>query len=151
MTTTPKTAGTDKAGNPASGAAKDSATSSEATQQRSARTATVNLPFVTATFRRPEMPQIRVPGRQEVLSAAQVVQPYLPSPGQAAYFGGLAALAAFEVLEWPVALAIGAGTALMGRSGRREPRSANQPESATVATKQDTTSTKGTTSSTKKT
>jgi hypothetical protein len=50
-------------------------------------TATVNLPFVS----------------------------YLPSPGQAAYFGGLAAL--LEVLEWPVALAIGAGTALMGRSG----------------------------------
>src|SRR2546423_7251268 len=116
MTTTRKTAGTDKAGNQTSGAAKDSATPSEAAQQRSAQTATVNLPFVTATFRKPEiqLPHIRVPNRQEVLSAAQVVQPYLPSPSQAAYFGGLAALAAFEVLEWPVALAIGAGTALMG-------------------------------------
>jgi hypothetical protein len=151
MTTTRKTAGTDKAaGNQTSGAAKDSATPSEAAEQRSARTATVNLPFVTATFRKPEiqLPPIRVPNRQEVRSAAQAVQSYLPSPRQAAYFGGLAALAAFEVLEWPVALAIGAGTALMGRSGRREPQPA---ESATVATKEDTTSTKETTSSTKKT
>lgn len=153
MTTTPKSAGTDNAGNPTSRAAKDSATPSEATQQRSARTATVNLPFVTATFRKPEiqLPHIRVPNRQEVQSVAQVVQPYLPSPGQAAYFGGLAALAALEVLEWPVALAIGAGTALMGRSGRGQPQPENQPKSATVATKDDTTSTKGTPGSTKKT
>ena len=151
MTTTTNTAGT--AGNQTSEAAQDSATPSEATQVRSARTATVNLPFVTATFHKPEMylPPIRVPSRQQVLSAAQAVQPYLPSPGQAAYFGGLAALAAFEVLEWPVALAIGAGTALMGRSGQRQPQSVHRPEPATVATKENTTSMEETANSTKTT
>jgi hypothetical protein len=141
MTTTTQTPGTD-------GAGKDSATPTEAAQQRSARTATVNLPFVTATFRRPDihLPQIRVPNRQQALFAAQTVQSYLPSPRQAAYYGGLAALAAFEVLEWPVALAIGAGTALMGRS---QPQPLKRPQSASVATKQDRTSTEETTTSTK--
>jgi hypothetical protein len=148
MTTTTNTAGnqTSEAG--------DSATPSEATQVRSARTATVNLPFVTATFHKPEtlhLPQIRVPDRQQVLSAAQAVQSYLPSPEQAAYFGGLAALAAFEVLEWPVALAIGAGTALMGRFGQRQPQSVHRPEPATVATKENTTSMDQTTNSRKTT
>jgi hypothetical protein len=153
MTTTTKTPGTDKTANQTSEAARDSATVSGAAQQRSARTATVNLPFVTATFRRPDLhlPHIRVPNRHQALSAVQAIQPYLPSPRQAAYFGGLAALAAFEVLEWPVALAIGAGTALMGRSGQRQPQPVNQPESATAPTQQNTTSMKDTTHPTKTT
>ncbi|WP_243747529.1 hypothetical protein [Mycolicibacterium sp. CBMA 226] len=33
-------------------------------------------------------------------------------PEQLVYYGALAALAVFEVLEWPIALAIGAGHAL---------------------------------------
>jgi hypothetical protein len=54
----------------------------------------------------------------------------MPPPRQALYFGGLAALAAFEIIEWPVALAIGAGTALMRRS---EPRP-SQPQTRTKST-----------------
>jgi len=125
--------GTGRTGNQTSEATKGSATPSGAAQQPSARTATVNLPFVTATFRRPDihLPQIRVPNRQQALSAAQAVQSYLPSPRQAAYFGGLAALAAFEVLEWPVALAIGAGTALMGRSQPQPPSRPTSPQRKT--------------------
>lgn len=148
MTTT-----TNPAGNQTSEAAQSSPTPSEATQVRSARTTTVNLPFVTATFHRPEihLPQIPVPDRQQVLSAAQAVQPYLPSPGQVAYLGGLAALAVFEVVEWPVALAIGTGTALMGRSESHQPRALHRPESAIVATKENTTSMEEATKSTKTT
>jgi hypothetical protein len=33
----------------------------------------------------------------------------IPRPDQLAYFGGLAALAAFELIDWPVALVIAAG------------------------------------------
>ena len=33
----------------------------------------------------------------------------IPRPEQLAYFGGLAALAAFELIDWPVALVIAAG------------------------------------------
>ena len=36
----------------------------------------------------------------------------IPRPDQLAYYGALAGLAAFELIEWPVALAIIAGHAL---------------------------------------
>lgn len=87
-------------------------------RQAASRTTTVNLPFVTATFRMPEMPEVkmpevRMPTRGDMDAAVQTVQPYLPSAQQAAYYGGLAAIAAIELIEWPVALAIGAGTAVV--------------------------------------
>jgi hypothetical protein len=36
----------------------------------------------------------------------------IPRPEQLAYYGALAGLAALEILDWPIALAIGAGHAL---------------------------------------
>ncbi len=33
----------------------------------------------------------------------------IPRPDQLAYYGGLAALAAFELIDWPVAIVIAAG------------------------------------------
>jgi hypothetical protein len=33
----------------------------------------------------------------------------VPRPEQLAYYGGLAALAAFEIIDWPVAIAVAAG------------------------------------------
>lgn len=33
----------------------------------------------------------------------------VPRPEQLAYFGGLALLAAFEIIDWPVAVAVAAG------------------------------------------
>jgi hypothetical protein len=33
----------------------------------------------------------------------------IPRPEQLAYYGGLAALAAFELIDWPVAIVIAAG------------------------------------------
>lgn len=88
------------------------------------RTATVDLPFVTATFRMPEvsLPRVRVPSQQDVKSAAKAVQPYLPSGQQAAYFAGLAALATLEMIEWPVAVAIGVGSALVQHAASGGPR-----------------------------
>jgi hypothetical protein len=85
------------------------------------RTATVNLPFVTAQFRRPQLPHVRTPSRAELTRALRTVRSVLPSTKQVVYFGGLALAAAFEVIEWPVAAAIGVGTALAGREegGRR--------------------------------
>jgi hypothetical protein len=40
----------------------------------------------------------------------------IPRPDQLAFYGALAALVAVELVEWPVAVAIGAGHALV--SGR---------------------------------
>ncbi|MEZ0364026.1 hypothetical protein ACAG26_10060 [Mycobacterium sp. pUA109] len=33
----------------------------------------------------------------------------VPRPDQLAYYGGLLALAAFEIIDWPVAIAVAAG------------------------------------------
>ena len=109
----------------------------EAGARPSPRTATVNLPFVTATFRRPELqlPQVRVPSMQEVSSAAKAVQSYLPSGRQVVYFGGLAAMTAFQIIEWPVALAIGAGAALMGGSQGHEQQQDTRSRTTGPATK----------------
>ncbi|QFZ21701.1 hypothetical protein [Saccharothrix syringae] len=41
------------------------------------------------------------------------------APSQVLYFAGLGLLALFELVEWPVALAIGAGTLVAGRAARR--------------------------------
>lgn len=61
------------------------------------RTATVNLPFVTAQFRMPEIDLGSAMG-----SAVGAVRSSLPTPAGAVYYGGLVALAAFSVIDWPV-------------------------------------------------
>ncbi|HKC26449.1 MAG TPA: hypothetical protein VKB75_00420 [Jatrophihabitans sp.] len=85
------------------------------------RTATLNLPFVTAQFRAPRLQRPHVPTphirRQELGAAAQTARSFLPEPKQTLYYAGLAALAATELIEWPVAAAIAVGTAVAGRGG----------------------------------
>lgn len=48
-------------------------------------------------------------GETFVVNLPVVGQMEIPRPEQLAYFGGLAALAAFELIDWPVALVIAAG------------------------------------------
>lgn len=91
------------------------------------RTATVNLPFVTATFRAPD---VRLPGRENVNSAVRQAGNLLPSPKAALYYGGLAATVVAGLIDWPVAAAIGVGTALASR-GEARPEPANPPSSST--------------------
>jgi hypothetical protein len=43
----------------------------------------------------------------------------IPRPEQLAYYGGLAALAAFELIDWPVALVIAAGHILASNHHNR--------------------------------
>lgn len=43
----------------------------------------------------------------------------IPRPEQLAYYGGLAALAAFELIDWPVALVIAAGHVLAANHHNR--------------------------------
>jgi hypothetical protein len=49
----------------------------------------------------------------------------IPRPDQLAFYGALAALVAVEMVEWPVAVAIGVGHALV--SGRPERQENNPP------------------------
>ncbi|HEX6871035.1 MAG TPA: hypothetical protein VF163_08055 [Micromonosporaceae bacterium] len=57
--------------------------------------------------------------RGQVRWAAQAVRANLPSTDRLLYYGGLGALVAFGVLEWPVAAAVGAGVWLSARVRQR--------------------------------
>lgn len=98
---------------------RSTATTSTATsgagsgQDGHAHGTTVELPFVTARFHAPEM---HLPTGQDFASAAETVRAQLPSPEQGLFYGGLAVSAALAVIDWPVALAIGVGHALVSRS-----------------------------------
>jgi hypothetical protein len=61
---------------------------------------------------------------REVGHAMTGAHPPLPPAERMAYYAGLGALAAFGVIEWPVAAAIGAGTILARRALRKEPGTA---------------------------
>lgn len=75
--------------------------------------ATVDLPFVTAHF---HVPEIHLPtSTQDFSSAADSVRAQLPSREHSLFYGGLALGTAFAFIEWPVALAIGVGHALLNR------------------------------------
>ncbi len=82
------------------------------------RTATVHLPFFTATFE----VRRKVPGVAQAAPSPLKVGPVtVPSPTKTAYYLGLGALAVAEVVEWPIAAAIAVGTyvAQHTRSGSR--------------------------------
>jgi len=99
--------------------------------KQGARTATVDLPFVTARFRAPalHLPHMHVPDRKEIGDAARTVRSHLPSTRETVYYGGLVLLAALELIEWPVAVAIAVGTAVTRRGNTRESASqAKAPE-----------------------
>lgn len=77
------------------------------------RSLTIDLPLLTATVRAPQLPRV---GRREVAETAGVVRSLLPPPGKMLFYGGLAALAALEIIEWPVAAVVAAGTFVAERS-----------------------------------
>ena len=87
-----------------------------------ARAATVNLPFLTLQFRKPNL--------GAVTDAAATTARSL-SPAELAYYAGLGALTVFELIEWPVALVVGASTALArgGRNGGDRPPRQTDPGS----------------------
>lgn len=104
------------------------------------RSATVNLPFVTAQFR---VPDVHPPSREDIGAAARGARSMLPPTKSMLFFGGLAATAVVGVLEWPVAAAIGIGSALASR-GAAEP----QPRAAVPPAQAETTSSTTTSGST---
>ncbi|GAB3132189.1 hypothetical protein [Microbispora hainanensis] len=86
----------------------------------------LNLPFMRIQFRPPEMhlPHVGMPhiSGRDVGQAMDVARTFLPPPERIMYYGGLGALAALGILEWPVAAAIGAGTMIAQRARGREQR-----------------------------
>jgi len=70
----------------------------------------------------------RVPGMGAVAAqtrwAAQAVRANLPPTDRLLYYGGLGLMAGVGALEWPVAVAVGAGVWVAGRTGDRRSRQA---------------------------
>jgi hypothetical protein len=62
--------------------------------------------------------QIRA-GETFAVNLPVIGQVEIPRPEQLAYYGGLAALAAFELIDWPVALVIAAGHLLASNHHNR--------------------------------
>ena len=60
------------------------------------------------TSQRDAVAQIRE-GQAFAINLPVVGKIQIPPPEQLAYYGGIAALAAFELLDWPVALVIATG------------------------------------------
>ncbi|WP_235883732.1 hypothetical protein [Saccharopolyspora elongata] len=81
---------------------------------------TARLPGVTAELHQPDH---YIPTRDDLAGAANAVRGSLPSWEMTAFYGGLGALAAFAVIEWPVAVAIGVGAVIAQRSGRTAEKS----------------------------
>ena len=72
-------------------------------------------------------PHLRLPrlSTEPAERAARAARAALPPPARLAYYGGLGAAAALGAIEWPVAVAIGVGTAIgqrMRRGGERTER-----------------------------
>jgi hypothetical protein len=111
----------------------ESAAAAEQAQQEqpAGRTATLNLPFVTAQFRAPEL---HAPSREDLGAAARGARSMLPSGKSLLFYGGLAATAVAGVIEWPVAAAIGVGTALanQGAASPAPSGQAGQPAEGTT-------------------
>jgi hypothetical protein len=89
------------------------------------RTKTLHLPYVTAIVEVPRVPSVprpRLPrvGRREVAEAAGAVTALLPPPSRLLFYAGVGALAAFEVIEWPVAAVVAAGTYVAGRTREQD-------------------------------
>jgi hypothetical protein len=83
----------------------------------------VTVPFVNV-----RVPVVRatVPGvdaaKQQTMSAAHSVRSHLPPLDRLLYYGGLGAAAVAGALEWPVAVAAGAGVWVATRARRQANR-----------------------------
>ncbi|ORV52572.1 hypothetical protein AWC05_24125 [Mycobacterium florentinum] len=71
-----------------------------------------------ATSQRDAVEKIRQ-GETFAVRLPVVGQTEIPRPEQLAYYGGLAALAALELIDWPVALVIAAGHLLASNHHNR--------------------------------
>jgi hypothetical protein len=99
------------------------------------RTAHLELPGMSAEFRAPQLRRPSVPSPRELLRVAGSASTFLPPPEQLLYYTGLGAAAVMGVIEWPVAIAVGAGVAVAQRShrddsdrGRRDDRTSRSSE-----------------------
>jgi hypothetical protein len=87
----------------------------------------VNVPVPVLT---PHMKVVHVPGMSYVEDAGRVVAGYLPPPDRLAFYGGLGLAAVLGAIDWPVAAAIGIGTVIARKTGRRANAMRSRPQGA---------------------
>jgi hypothetical protein len=105
------------------------------------RSATINLPFMTAVFR---MPDLHAPTRKDLDSAARGAWSMMPSRKSMLFYGGLAATAVAGVIEWPVAAAIGVASAVASRGAANPAPRREVPAAAEESRMVDTAEASGT-------
>lgn len=86
----------------------------------------LDMPMVSLRVHRPHLRLPRMTGRPSG-RAAHAMRSALPPVSRLAYYGGLGAAAALGAIEWPVAVAIGVGTAI-GQRMRGDRRRARQAD-----------------------
>ncbi|MET8141850.1 hypothetical protein ABZU32_16210 [Sphaerisporangium sp. NPDC005288] len=57
---------------------------------------------------------------QEMNRAVETARTFLPPPERLMYYGGLGLLAALGLVEWPIAVVVGASTAIASRAMRHQ-------------------------------
>ena len=113
------TSRTKAAASPAKAAASPAKTADQPTGGRKG----VTVPLVNV-----RVPVLRanIPGadmaRQQTMWAAQAVRSFLPPAERLLYYGGLGTAAVIGALEWPVAVAAGAGVWVATRTRRQASR-----------------------------
>ncbi|MFC7384946.1 hypothetical protein [Sphaerisporangium rhizosphaerae] len=89
----------------------------------------LDTPVVSLHVHRPHMPRMpRMPGMsrpsgargQEMNRAVETARTFLPPPERLMYYGGLGLLAALGLVEWPIAVVVGASTAIASRAMRHQ-------------------------------
>lgn len=89
---------------------------------------TVTVPLTSLQIRIPPLPQVGIP---DIAAAAEKIRAAMPPAPELAYFAGLGLLGLFSVIDWPVALAVGAGTVIAQqvdwKSLRRDASSVETP------------------------
>ncbi|MEU8118059.1 hypothetical protein AB0C21_05045 [Spirillospora sp. NPDC049024] len=84
---------------------------------------TVSVPLVAPHFtvHKVDVPAPTLPvSGDDMVTAGKTVTSFIRPPGRLVYYAGLGALAAFGVVEWPVAAAIGVGVAVAKRARRSD-------------------------------
>jgi hypothetical protein len=97
-------------------AAPASRTTTPVAPAKRRETVTLAIPVPTITVRRVGLPVSRTALPAGPASMASTVARRLPQSGRLLYYIGLGALAALDVVAWPVAAAIGGGVWIASRS-----------------------------------
>jgi hypothetical protein len=112
--------GSSKSGGTSSTAKSSTQQTKSAKSAGASSAAAIPVPYLTAQLHthRVELPSL--PGSTQVTETVTAVRDRLPSTETMLFYGGLTAAAAFSVIEWPVAAAIGIGTAVVQRGTRKD-------------------------------